>query len=105
TTPGPGLMVARPQAAAGMRREPMPSSPTARGTIPEATAQAEPPEEPPADRDRSSGLRVMPPDSESVMPHVHSCGAAVMPTGTAPAATSGATAGLSRVTVLLMARG
>src|SRR5699024_6452164 len=36
TTPEPGLMVTRPQAAAGMRSEPIPSSPTANGTIPEA---------------------------------------------------------------------
>ena len=105
TTPVPGLMVTRPQAAAGMRSDPMPSSPIASGTIPEATAVAEPPEDPPEVRDRSRGLRVMPWASESVIAHVHSWGVAVIPTGSAPAASSGVTTGLSRVTVPLIARG
>src|SRR5690606_6645948 len=48
TTPRPGLMVTRPQFAAGIRSDPMPSLPSARGTIPAATAAALPPEEPPA---------------------------------------------------------
>ena len=42
-----GLRPTSPQQAAGMRIEPPPSLPWASGTIPAATAAAEPPEEPP----------------------------------------------------------
>jgi hypothetical protein len=60
TTPAPGLIPKRPQLAAGMRIEPPPSFPCAIGTMPDATAAAEPPDEPPAVRRVSHGLRVTP---------------------------------------------
>ena len=86
TTPCPGLMPTSPQQAAGMRIEPMPSLPCAIGTVPDATAAAEPPDEPPgraravprvagdAERrvggaeDASSGTRVMPDDDRAGRP-------------------------------------
>ncbi len=55
-----GLRPTRPQLAAGMRIEPPPSLACAIGTMPAATAAAEPPLEPPALRPRSQGLRVGP---------------------------------------------
>ena len=85
TTPSPGLMPTRPQHAAGMRIEPMPSLPCATATMPAATAAAAPPDEPPGVRSRSHGLRVMP-KVESVAPKTHSSGTRVSPTTTAPAA-------------------
>ncbi len=90
TTPWPGLMVTRPQLAAGMRREPIPSLPRASGTNPAATAAPLPPEEPPAVRVRSHGLRAVP-CTPSVVPKTHSSGTFVRPTTTAPAARSRAT--------------
>src|SRR5690606_15063547 len=61
---GPGLTRPRlalnpttPHALAGIRSEPPPSDPWATGTIPAATAAAEPPLDPPADRLRSHGVR------------------------------------------------
>ena len=47
----------RPQTLAGMRIDPAPSLPGAAGASPEATAAAAPPLDPPADRDRSHGVR------------------------------------------------
>ncbi len=90
TTPVPGLMVTRPQLAAGMRREPMPSLPRAIGTMPAATAAALPPDEPPAVREVSHGLRAVP-CTPSVVPKTQSSGTFVSPTTTAPAARSRAT--------------
>ena len=56
-----------PQAAAGMRSEPMPSLPWASGTQPAATAAALPPELPPGERAVSHGLRLTVP-GPSVVP-------------------------------------
>ena len=67
TTPSPGLIPTSPQQADGIRIDPMPSFPCATGTVPEATAAAEPPDEPPGERSRSQGLCVMP-YVESVVP-------------------------------------
>src|SRR6476469_3210656 len=50
----------RPQKAAGTRTEPEVSVPTARSTIPAATATAEPEEEPPGIRSGASGLTGLP---------------------------------------------
>ena len=55
--PRAGLMPNSPQALAGMRIEPPPSLPCAKGTSPAATAAAAPPLDPPADRERSHGVR------------------------------------------------
>ena len=58
--PRAGLRPTRPQHAAGMRIEPPPSLAWAIGTMPDATAAAEPPEEPPVVRAVSHGLRAAP---------------------------------------------
>ena len=87
TRPLPGLSPTSPQHAAGMRIEPMPSLPCATATMPEATAAAEPPDDPPGVRLRFHGLRVTP-NLESVAPKTHSSGTRVKPTTTAPAARS-----------------
>ncbi len=55
-----GFSPTRPQLEAGMRIEPPPSLAWAIGTMPAATAAAEPPLEPPAERSVSQGLRVGP---------------------------------------------
>ncbi len=55
-----GLRPTRPQWAEGIRMEPPMSLPWARATIPEATAAAEPPLEPPGVRVVSQGLWVAP---------------------------------------------
>ena len=60
TRPNVGLSPNTPHSAAGTRIEPLVSVPSESGTRPAATAAAEPPEEPPAMRDGSCGLRVGP---------------------------------------------
>ena len=60
TRPREGLRPTRPQAAAGIRIEPPPSLAWASGTIPAATAAAEPPLDPPGERSRSHGFRAGP---------------------------------------------
>ena len=49
-----------PQSEAGTRIEPLVSEPSARGTMPAATATADPPDEPPANRVTSCGFLVVP---------------------------------------------
>ncbi|MNL38734.1 hypothetical protein D3C87_1609690 [compost metagenome] len=51
-------MPTMPQKAAGWRMEPPVSLPVASGTMPAATAAAEPPDEPPGTVPTSQGLRV-----------------------------------------------
>src|SRR4051812_16463655 len=58
--PREGLMPKSPQEAAGMRIEPAPSPAEAIGTRPAATAEAEPPLEPPGVRWGFQGFRVTP---------------------------------------------
>ena len=58
--PKVGFRPQTPQKAAGIRMEPLVSEPSARGANPAATAAAEPPDEPPASRAGSRGLRVTP---------------------------------------------
>jgi hypothetical protein len=60
TRPREGLRPTRPQALAGMRIEPPPSLAWAIGTMPAATAAAEPPLDPPVERFVSHGLRAGP---------------------------------------------
>jgi hypothetical protein len=55
-----------PQQAEGILIEPPPSPPIPTGTIPEATAAAVPPLEPPGERLWSQGLRVNPRETDSV---------------------------------------
>ena len=69
-----------------MRVEPPPSLAVAIGTIPAATAAADPPEEPPGVRSRSQGLRVAPKRRVSVTAMIPHSGRVVVPTMTKPAA-------------------
>ena len=57
TTPNVALNPATPHREAGMRIEPPPSEPIASGTIPAATAEPAPPEEPPGTRPGSQRVR------------------------------------------------
>src|SRR5512142_348966 len=60
TTPGDGRKPTTPHLAAGMRSEPPVSEPVHSGSMSQASAAAEPPEEPPALRFGSKGLPVAP---------------------------------------------
>src|SRR5690606_6165358 len=95
--PREGLWPDRPQALEGIRMEPPPSEPVARGTIPDARAAAAPPELPPALRSRSHGFRVAPKGTLSVWPFHPSSGVLVLPTTMHPAAFRRATSGESSV--------
>ena len=68
-----------------MRVEPPPSLPCAIGTMPAATAAAEPPDEPPGVRSRSYGLRVIPKRRGRVTGRIPHSGSVVVPTMTNPA--------------------
>ena len=68
-----------------MRSDPPPSLPCATGSMPAATAAAEPPEEPPGVRSRSQGLRVGPLWRGSVVGRIPNSGMFVVPTITNPA--------------------
>src|SRR3989449_663104 len=82
--PRVGFIPKSPQHDAGMRIEPPPSLPCAIGTMPAATAAAEPPDEPPAVRSVRHGLRVIA-VSSSVVAKIPISGIRVVPTTTAPA--------------------
>src|SRR5579863_7056487 len=84
-----------PQHDDGMRIEPPPSDPVARGTMPEAMAAAAPPDEPPGLKARFQGLQVGPNTALSVSPFHPSSGVLVFPTTTQPAARRRATKGES----------
>ena len=86
-----GLSPTRPQQAAGIRIEPPPSLAWAIGTIPAATAAADPPDEPPVVRDWSHGLRVAPKRRVSVVGRMPHSGSVVVPTMMKPAALRRAT--------------
>src|SRR5947209_717750 len=66
TRPREGFRPKSPQHEAGMRIEPPPSEPCARGRTPAATAAAAPPDEPPGVRAVSHGFRQSPFSSDSV---------------------------------------
>ena len=68
TRPKVGFIPYAPQNADGMRIDPPPSVPTANVTMPLATEAAAPPLDPPLVRDRSTGFRVTPYTSFSVVP-------------------------------------
>jgi len=75
-----------PHALAGMRIEPPPSFACAAGTIPDATAAADPPLEPPGERVTSQGFFVGPYASASLVAVSPNSGVAVLPRNTSPAA-------------------
>lgn len=85
TRPGDGRKPTTPQRLAGMRREPPRSLPLASGARPHASATAEPPEDPPAERARSHGLRVAPNRALTVFGPAPNSGVLVLPTMSAPA--------------------
>ena len=58
--PKVGFRPKTPHSEAGTRIEPLVSEPSVSGTCPAATAAPEPPDEPPAMRARSCGLRHAP---------------------------------------------
>src|SRR5882672_7455910 len=89
--PYDGLRPTSPQKPAGVRVEPPPSLAVANGTMPDATAAAEPPLEPPGVRSGFHGLRVTPSAGLAVYANVPNSGAAVLPIGIAPAARTRAT--------------
>ena len=64
--PGDGRRPTTPQKAAGLRNEPPRSLPVASHAAPTARAAVEPPLEPPAVRERSWGLQVVPKTSLKV---------------------------------------
>jgi hypothetical protein len=80
-----GLSPTRPQHAAGIRVEPPPSLAWAMGTMPAATAVAEPPDDPPLVRAGSHGLRVGPKRLVLVHGRMPHSGRVVDPTTTKPA--------------------
>src|SRR5262245_11324581 len=81
-----GFNPTSPQLAAGTRIEPPPSLAWATGTMPAATAAADPPDEPPVEWSTFHGLRAGPHASDSVVIVVPSSGTFVRPTDTNPAA-------------------
>ena len=74
-----------PQQDAGIRIDPPPSEACDAGTMPLATALAEPPLDPPGDRSGAHGLRVAPNASGSVVGRMPSSGVFVRPTMSKPA--------------------
>src|SRR5438477_12424860 len=95
TRPNEGLSPGMPQNVDGMRMDPAPSVPTASGPMPEATAAAAPPDDPPGVILVFHGLRVMPVSRLSVVPLIPNSGVFVLPSNTAPASRKRAVAGAS----------
>lgn len=79
TKPGVGRSPKTPQNAAGVRIEPPRSLPSAKATIPDASAAAPPPVEPPAVSDKSQGLRVAPNNAFLVLAPAANSGTLVLP--------------------------
>jgi len=86
-----GFIPTIPQSAAGCRMEPPVSDPRDQGTCRSATAAAEPPLEPPGTRPWSHGLSVFLNAEFSVLEPMANSSMLVLPTTTAPAASSRAT--------------
>jgi len=86
TRPRVGLSPTRPHSLAGIRMDPPPSLACATATIPDATAAADPPEDPPVEWPVSQGLRAGRKLSGSVVTVVPISGTLVRPSGMKPAA-------------------
>ena len=95
TLPRLGFSPTRPQCAAGIRMDPAMSLAWAAGTMPAATAAADPPELPPGERSSAHGLWVTPAATGSVVPISASSGRFVRPRFTRPAARNAAASALS----------
>src|SRR5205823_179334 len=94
-TDGAGFSPKIPLNEAGMRIEPAPSVPSARGPRPAATAAPAPPDEPPVVLLTFQGLRVIPVSGLSVTALNPNSGVVVFPIRIPPAARTLATAGAS----------
>ena len=86
-----------------MRIDPAPSTASAPGTSPAATAAAEPPLDPPGVRSTSHGLRVTPHVIDSVNGHSPISGIVVLPITIAPASRSRRTTSASAGAVSVIA--
>src|ERR1700682_2985252 len=93
--PGVDFKPQIPEKCAGTRMEPPPSLPTPPAEHPEAIAAASPPLEPPAVRERSQGLLVLPVSALLVSYAMRNAGVLVLPMIMAPPAFSRATSGAS----------
>ena len=82
------LITESPHRDPGIRIDPPPSLPVASGTIPEASAAADPPDEPPGERSRFQGLLVTPQCGLMVSPYQPNSGVVVLPRTMQPAARS-----------------
>src|SRR5437588_12676515 len=83
-----GFKPMTPHSAAGWRTDPPVSDPSATGTIPAATAAADPPEDPPGTRDVSQGFFTGPNAEFSFEEPMANSSQFVFPTTTAPACSS-----------------
>ncbi len=99
TRPFVGFTPTRWFSAAGTRPEPAVSVPSAKSTVPRATAVAEPLDEPPEIRVGSQAFRTAPKGERVPTSPVANWSRFVLPTTTAPAARSRATAVASSVGV------
>ena len=95
TTPVVGLMPKMPANDEGIRIEPPPSPPWARGPRPAATCADAPPLDPPGVRSRFQGLRVIPVSGLSVAPFHPNSGVVVLPRKTPPAPSRRRSSGVS----------
>jgi hypothetical protein len=95
TSPGEGRRPTTPQSDAGMRSEPPVSEPVQIGSMPAASAAAEPPEEPPALSAGLNGLPVAPHTGLRELAPAPMSGTLVLAVTMAPAARSFATRALS----------
>src|SRR5947208_14694479 len=91
TTPGEGRKPTTPQIAAGIRSEPPVSEPVHTGSMSQASATAEPPEEPPALSRGSNGLPVAPQTTLRELAPAPNSGTLVLATMIAPALRTSAT--------------
>jgi len=96
TRPRDGFSAMTPQQAAGQRSDPAPSLPIPSGTMPDATAAASPPLEPPGVCRADHGLRVAPRSALAVCQRIPNSGMLVRPAGIMPAARSSPICGASR---------
>src|SRR5690242_4406445 len=94
-----------PQNAAGIRTEQPKSVPCASGSIPVATATADPPDEPAGDKEGFHGLRVAPNTSFMVLAPVANSGVLVLARTIAPAAFRRRTTSASSVGILSLKAG
>src|SRR6185295_8084983 len=99
-SPGEGRNPTTPQNAAGFLTDPPVSEPVASGTMPVASATADPPDEPAAERSGSNGLPVAPCSALRVLPPAPHSGTLVLPTTIAPACLSIATIASSSAAML-----